>query len=107
MPVVINRWTFVPEPEEDEPCFMTYELQGNYVVSGGDGAPLHFPFHVRVSMEIDGRDGEYVQLSGLDMNFNSEDEAARNRWDELLAAFETTPGLTADMEQRANAYYSG
>lgn len=100
MPVVINQWTFVPEPEGDEPCFMTYELEGVYT-----GPGIVRPFHVRVSMEIDGRDAEYVQLSGLDMSFNSEDEAARNRWDELLAAFESTPGLSADMEQRSEAYY--
>jgi hypothetical protein len=94
---VITTWEFVPEDPPDEPCFQTYILTGKH--TDGD-------FSVKVSFEIDGRDAEYEQKSGIDMRWDSDDEAARNRWDDLMLAIEGSESLKADMEKRSEAYYA-
>lgn len=90
--LTINSWAFVPEPEDDEPCFMTYRLKG--VVDGQ-------PFDIKASMEIDGRDAEREQYAGPEIAWDG-DEDARRRWDELLVQFEEVPDLVDDMDKRTN-----
>lgn len=87
----IETWTFDEEQSADG-CFLFYRLTGQHQ----DG-----PFDVTVGIEIDGRDGEYQQHSGVDMNFASDDQAARDRWDDLLQAFDEAEGLEEDMANRS------
>lgn len=96
MACTITSWTYVPEPKENE-LFMAYELKGEH-----DGRD----FHIKVSIEIDGRDGIYEQISSPDMDFNSDDDDSRNRRNDLLIAMNWNEALSKDMRERSEAYYA-
>ncbi len=91
----ITSWEYVPDAEDEAPCFMTYKFTGTH-----DGQP----FCCKVAMEIDGRDMEFDHISGVNMDVRAGNEY-NERWDDLLAAFDTTPGLNEDMEKRGEPYY--
>jgi len=94
MEATIDVWQFRPEPEDDEPGFMTYRFAGTI-----DGKP----YCGDVSMEIDGRDGEYDHLWGVRLA----DEMGRwgDEWDAVLTAMCDNKELEADMQRRSDAYY--
>lgn len=90
--VTLDVWQYKPEPPDDEPCFMTYRLAGT--INGR-------PFCSDVSMEIDGRDGEFEVVWGPSIAPADNPDA----WDAVLNAMCENAELTADMEKRSTEYF--
>ncbi len=93
MVATIDVWSYVPLAADEEPGFLTYRLAGT--VEGR-------PYCGVVSMEIDGRDGEYESLWGVDL---APDGMWGEEWDAVVTAMSSTPDLAADMADRTEEYY--
>jgi len=93
MKATIDVWQFIPAVDE-EAGFLTYRFAG--VVNGE-------PFCGEVSMEIDGRDGEYKHLWGVDI---APDQFFGDKWDAVLVAMSENATLEADMAHRTNEFYA-
>lgn len=79
--------------DEEDLCFLRYRLAGTQ-----NGTP----FICQIGMEIDGRDGEYDHISGVNMDFAN----GGTNWDDLLEALGQVPDLEKDMKERSAKYFA-
>jgi hypothetical protein len=63
------------------------------------------PFACKVSTEIDGRDAEYSNISGPDLDFASPDDQAALRWDALIEAMSDYEPWQTKFQELSAAYY--
>lgn len=99
MVATIDVWMYVPATEDEGDGFMKYRIAGTV-----DGRP----YCGVVDIEIDGRDGEYESLWGVDLAPNPVAGGMwGEEWDAVLAAISDTLGLGADMAARTAAHYDG
>lgn len=102
--ITILVWQRLQYVADEQPGMPTYRVAGTIT-----GVPSSRPddkpraFIGDVSVEIDGRDGEYKHLAGF--HIPTEGPLAAAVWEAMMLAMSEVASLTAEMAAEAERYY--